>query len=346
MRFQLLEPTDPLWAQTLADVPHDVYHRPEWALGFESADGGRAAAVLVQDGQRRFLAPLVRRPLDEGEWDATSPHGYASPVVSHGADTEFTNGALETAIEALGAAGCVAWFVRMHPLLELPGPIHIGTVVDHGLTVSIDLQLTPEQLQAQMRKGHRYDINRARRNGIVVHRDDHGHHLEAFVDIYHDTMRRVGARDYYYFSSADVRRQKRLLGDQMQLWMAFDGSEPIGASLFLTASSTGFVQYHLSGATERGQRHQPAKLIIDEVQRWAKEAGYRRLHLGGGLGATEDSLLRFKAGFSPEAHTFRSWRAVLRAASYEQRCANAGLSVGSDTGFFPAYRGNRGEEQT
>jgi hypothetical protein len=346
MRFRFLEATDPLWTQTLAHVPHDVYHRPEWALGFESADGGRAGAVFVEDGERRLLVPLVRRQLDDGEWDATSPYGYASPVVSHGAGTDFTNAALETAIEALGGAGCVAWFVRMHPLLELPGPIHLGTMIDHGLTVSIDLQLPEEQLNAQMRKGHRYDINRARRSGIVVHRDDHGEHLEAFVDIYHDTMRRVGARAYYYFSAADVRRQKRLLGSQMQLWVAFDGSEAIGASLFLTASSTGFVQYHLSGATERGQRHQPAKLIIDEVQRWGKDAGYRRLHLGGGLGAEEDSLFQFKAGFSPETHTFKSWRAVLRPTSYAQRCAKAGLSVRSGIGFFPAYRGNPGEEQT
>lgn len=110
--------------------------------------------------------------------------------------------------------------------------------------------------------------------------------------------------------------------------------EPAAAGIFTEVD--GLVQYHLSGARAARRRQQPTKLLLDEVRRWAAEQGYHTLHLGGGVGAQEDSLYRFKAGFSKRRHDFFTWRIVPDPSRYERLCASTG--VDADTGFFPAYR--------
>ena len=52
------------------------------------------------------------------------------------------------------------------------------------------------------------------------------------------------------------------------------------------------------------QRERPTKLMLHFVRTWAKDRGLRRLRLGGGVGGKEDSLYRFKAGFSTDRHAF------------------------------------------
>jgi hypothetical protein len=64
------------------------------------------------------------------------------------------------------------------------------------------------------------------------------------------------------------------------------------------------------------------------------------LHLGGGRGGAEDSLFRFKAGFSDRRHAFATWRWVVRPEAYERLCAARRAAGGPEppAGFFPAYR--------
>jgi hypothetical protein len=68
--------------------------------------------------------------------------------------------------------------------------------------------------------------------------------------------------------------------------------------------------------------------------------GYRWHHLGGGLGARQDSLFHFKSGFSPLRGVFRSWRAIADRARYDQLVsrvpAERRAAVPAD--FFPGYR--------
>ena len=338
MKFCLIDVEDARWLEALKTSPHDTYHRPEWIRGHEPIDGGDARAAVVADGQWRILIPLMRRPLDQGYWDAASPYGYAGPICSPGAPAEFIEAAISHAVQGLRTAGCVSLFVRLHPLLGLPHLPAAGELVDHGATISIDLTRSHEALWSETRKGHRSDINRARREGVTVHRDASEEHLGTFVGLYHDTMRRVGASGYYFFAEKDVRRLSRMLGDAMQLWLAVAEGEVIGGAIFLFSSNSGIVQYHLSAASQAGHARQPAKLILDDARRFAKDAGFRRLHLGGGLGAQADSLYRFKAGFGTDSHSFRSWRVITDEGAYRLFCQAQGRHSEAPEGFFPAYR--------
>jgi hypothetical protein len=96
----------------------------------------------------------------------------------------------------------------------------------------------------------------------------------------------------------------------------------------------GIVQYHLSGNDEQALKLSPMKTLINHARQWATQRGAEVLHLGGGVGGAQDSLMLFKAGFSDRRHLFKTWRVVLDEQRYTEL---SGKELGS-TGFFPAYR--------
>jgi hypothetical protein len=104
----------------------------------------------------------------------------------------------------------------------------------------------------------------------------------------------------------------------------------------------GIVQAHLGGRRVETTTIAPMKLMTHFVRCWAKERGNRLFHLGGGLGAKHDSLFFYKCGFSSLRGEFLTWRAVLRADTYQALVAQwprmAGEKSEFSDDFFPAYR--------
>ena len=96
------------------------------------------------------------------------------------------------------------------------------------------------------------------------------------------------------------------------------------------------MNYHLSGTAEQFIRDAPSKLAIDAARIWAVENAVETLHLGGGVGGSDDSLFRFKSGFSRSWAAFRSVRIITMPEQY-RRIAQSQLGKPSDE-YFPAYR--------
>ena len=70
----------------------------------------------------------------------------------------------------------------------------------------------------------------------------------------------------------------------------------------------------------------------------ATEEGYKKLNLGGGLGANEkDSLFRFKSLFSDEYHPFFVWKLITNEKVYKDLCKKNSINYKSSS-FFPLYR--------
>jgi hypothetical protein len=346
MRARLVGPDDAAWGAALAACVHDVHHLPGWATASAVIDGGAPRAVLVEeDGAVRCVAPLLARDLDGpgGRWDAVSPYGYAGPAFPAGLDDAARRAALDAAADALADAGCVAWFLRLHPLLDAGWSEGAPGVRDHGRTVSIDLGLDDAAFGRGLRAGHRGDVDRAVRDGVEVEvvagPSDADPALAAFRALYAATMDRVGADPYYAFPDAYYATLAAALSDDLLVLVARapDGT-PLAAALFTACASARVGQYHLSGPAG-GSGLQATKLVIVAARAALRERGLGVLHLGGGRGAEEDSLFRFKAGFSPRRHTYRSLRRVLDADEYARRCAAVGADpAAGDTGHFPAYR--------
>jgi hypothetical protein len=282
--------------------------------------------------------PLVLRSIEGGGRDAVSPYGYPGLLVC-GDDAEaFLADALDTAIGALAEERIVSLFVRCHPLLNRELPAGRWTVVTHADTVAVDLTLPPEEQWQQVRRNHRQQIRQAIEKGYVAEVDDAWQHFDTFKRLYWSTMDRVGADAYYRFDEAYFDGLLDALGPNIHLAYASFHGEIAAACLFV--ATCGVVEMHLTGHDERFSDDQPMKLLFDHVRRWSIDQGHEILHLGGGRGGCDDSLLHFKAGFSPVRQPYRTIRSILNAEANRALVSARDPSLDPDdtSGRFPLYR--------
>src|SRR6185295_3556513 len=269
MRAELLTVRDPEWTRLLADARHDFYHLPAY-VELEALAGGEACALYIEEDGMRLLMPFVRQPLLHlpGRSDLISPYGYPGPLLDSPHEAGFATRALLYAVPFLQERGVVALFGRLHPLLETPfeALAAVGTVVEHGSTVSIDLRLDPDRVWKEMRNSHRYGIRRAERDGFVATMDRSWRRFEDFVRLYTGTMQRRGASAHYFFSDSYFARLREALGEKLSLWVVEKDGLLACASLFTEVC--GIVQYHLSASDPAFAKHEPNKLLINAVRLW------------------------------------------------------------------------------
>ncbi|HLO36688.1 MAG TPA: GNAT family N-acetyltransferase [Candidatus Deferrimicrobium sp.] len=346
MEVDLVAASASAWGAFLRDVEHDIYHLPGYvalsAALEEPREHPEARAIVARDGDRAMLLPVVIRdvPGEDGLRDAVSPYGYPGPLFQGDVDTTFVADASAAIVARLRDEGVISLFVRTHPLInrELGGLATIGTIVEHGETVSIDLTASTEAIWSATQSGHRNEINRAIRAGARARLDPDWAHEAAFVELYRATMHRLGASVRYLFGPDYVRSLRAVLGPRLHLCVVDIDGAIAAAGLF--TETCGIVQYHLSGSDPAFARQYPTKLMLHYVRGLMKERNDRVLHLGGGLQGEEDSLFRFKAGFSNQRQPFRTWRVVVDPDRYATlvRATYPTADPADTSGFFPLYR--------
>lgn len=347
-----LAPADPRWRGFLDRTPHDTYHEPAYVRVAAAHGGGRPCAFWARRGQAELLIPLLVRALPEAlgaalgapgapdTWsDAIAPYGYPAPLVTPGASDGDAEALVGMFMDGCREAGVVSVFCRLHPLLASPLAAlgaH-GLVHEHGQTVYIDLGLSAHTLTQQLRGSIRRDVQRLERAGFRLELDDWSR-LPAFTAVYTEAMDRLRAARSLYFDEPYFRALvDELPGVHLACVLAPDGALAAGA-FFMVCQ--GLMQYHLGASAEAYRVQSPLKLCLHGMSLEAGARGYRWHHLGGGLGARQDSLFHFKSGFSPLRGVFRSWRAIADRARYDQLVsrvpAERRAAVPAD--FFPGYR--------
>lgn len=344
MKARLIEPDHPAWRDFLDHTDHDFYHLPGYTDLSARHEGGRPRALFVEDGQRTMLLPLIARDIPGGDSDVTSAYGHPGPLTSPDGSGSFLEDALASGSEHLASEGHVSMFIRLHPLLNATPPSGPGLVIRHGDTVSIDLSKPEDVLWSETRRNHRQQIRQAIEAGYQVRLDEDWSHLPDFVALYRSTMARLGASDYYHFADDYFDGLRGALEPNVHLAVVEHADRAVAA--MLVVETAGIVVTHLSGSDEAHARHQPTKLIYDFVRRWAKGRGDRWVQIGGGYGAGDDSLMHFKAGFSPLRFPYFTLRHILRPEAYERLVQGRGpLGLPTpdlqDDGYFPAYRAPR-----
>jgi RimJ/RimL family protein N-acetyltransferase len=361
LEAELLRSDDPSWDRRLEGIEDDVYHRAGYHRFVEGSVGGTGFLAVIRDprGGRGLLWPYLLRPVaeaphlsDAAGFDVDSVYGYPGPLVwGCRPEDEFVPQAMDALLAVWRDQGAVTAFTRFHPLLgnelwgaELPvaGPDGGEPILPVGETVAIDLRQGDAEAVAAYSKTLRQEIASARRRGMGTRLDEDWSSLETFAELYRATMARNRAEDAYYFSMEDFRSLKLALGSELHLLVTEVEGRTAAAGLF--TEHRGIVQAHLVGTDEEFRAWSPLKLLLDDVRRWATERGNHLLHLGGGRGGRDDSLLAFKRRFSPLRFRFALGRWVLDPAVYAtlvstwKMRAEATGPVVWDRTFFPAYR--------
>jgi len=356
MQLTFLTPDHPQWIALVRESQSDIYHLPGYLTLEAQRTHTLPEGAFITDGDAAVLVPYLLRSDQDllpnqavmpEVFDVVSPYGYPGLVQNQAARARsgFVIAALERLKQALRERGICSAFFRLHPILDADLETGLTEEVHcfQGETVSVDLSLTEAEIWSQTRRDHRNRINRAKRDGLTAHVVPWQEALTTFVDIYVETMSRVGAADRYLeFDETYFSILGNLLGDRLHLCLVESDGEIASAGLY--TEWNGIVQAIFGGTRTAFLKQSPSTLETHHVALWAKARGSQWLHLGGGVGATQDPLFRYKAGFSQQRHRFHTLRLITDTEQYhtltQLRAKALGLMAESlyETRYFPAYR--------
>lgn len=333
-----------VWKEQIALVSNsDFYHTYDYHQLSKSND---EYPILIKygDGQTSLLIPLLLRDIDNSDYkDATSVYGYAGPLVQHIDENFNVDDFQDEFNQFLQKNNIVSVFSRLHPYIEHQESIlkGLGTITALGNVVNIDLTDTIENQRAKFSRRLKTYLNKSRRSCTVI-KGNIDEHLDDFIRLYHENMRRVDADDSYFFTNEYYRQilSSEDYESELSLCVHTESEEIIGAAMFMKKGD--IVQYHLSGLSEEHFELNPIKLVIDEMRIKSTEEGYKYFNLGGGLGSNEDSLFRFKSSFSKDFKEFKIWKYIVNENAYKelvsQKLGNDHAPNIIEADYFPAYR--------
>ena len=210
-------------------------------------------------------------------------------------------------------------FIRFHPLLG--NHCHLESFEPEAVRpirnyVWVDLEQSPEELWTRSYSSkNRQNIRRALNHGVHVRQAATGEDYRAFVALYLSTMSRLSAGSYYFFSEPYFAALERLVADHGKILLACIDNEIVAACVFLKYGR--YAHYHLGANSERGRGTAAANLLMHQGILWAHENEATKMHLGGGTtGAANDTLLRFKAGYSSRTVPFYVGRRIHDESTY------------------------------
>lgn len=236
-------------------------------------------------------------------------------------------------------------FIRFHPLLQNQrGMDHMMEITYDRETVFFDLRKSEDEIFNQYHKNHKRNVLKAQKNNLefkVFASEEKYKHLEEFYQLYKETMDKLNASAYSYFS---VEYLKNLLGGFEQnsiIGAVFHHNKMVAAAICMYEGNT--IHYHLGCSKKEFLNLGTTIFLLHHIALWGKEIGMYAFHLGGGhIG--RDSLFQFKHRFNPKGTLdFYVGKKVHLPEFYQklnQEWEQYYL-IPSQEKFFPAYRYHR-----
>ncbi len=265
-----------------------------------------------------LIYPYLRRRIPGTLFeDITTPYGYGGPYFKGIWSLDQIREARERFERYCNETGIVTETVRFHPLLHNQ---ELGQYWCHQTeilqpTVTLELMDPFEMIESDFSQMTRRNIRKARREGVTI-RLGRPEEYGDFAHLYQMTMDKHQADARYYFNQtyfnhfADGRINNVLL-------LAEHDGRIIAGCIVLTGRQ--FAHYHLGASDPASLALRPNHLLFAEMIRWAKQAGFQALHLGGGTTRSNtDSLLAYKRSFSANQTFFGLGTSILDATIYER----------------------------
>jgi len=298
---------------------------------------------------------LVRKidyiKLNINYFDISTPYGYGGPVL-----LEYKENKIPLLVKEFRAdfntyahkKGIISEFIRFHPVYKnynffVNSDIECKFVRN---TVEINLKNEPENILKSMKSTTRNEVRQAIRNELNIQFYSKPtfkptlESIQAFYEIYLETMDRLKAYDYYKFSLEYFINTFNLLKENAEIAFVFYNNKIISSSIFLLSDR--LVHYHLSSSLNEYKSYRPNNIMLYQAALRYKKMGKKYFHLGGGYSGN-DSLFKFKKGFNKNGMlNFYVGIKVNNKEIYNRLVRewktkyNLGENFNSD--FFPLYR--------
>ncbi len=353
------------WTALIDRLPaerRDIHFLPAYGSIYRDTHGYRPFLALYEEGDTFVLQPFVRRRLStlpfltdrpDGEafTDVANPYGFGGPL-SNAVNLDDANQLYRRFDDAFSTwcaeERIASEFTSLHPLMVRDQLAIVGDAASsrHEKDVVIlDLSQQEDDLLKGLRKGHRSTVKMAERSGVRVEKvETSDENLATFSALYEATMERRQAAPRWFMPKGFFQTTARRLGpERTTLFFAYIDGQVESGCLLMHDYETAY--YHFAGTAAKHPEIGASTLLVWKAALWAKAAGYTTLHLGGGVTSQpDDSLLRFKAGFSKlRAPLFTYFRVrdsgAYQALSTRKRAhERATMGAESSSDFEPIYR--------
>lgn len=323
------------WSMALSEFPEwDYVHTYDFHAISQSQGEGEPILFVVKNdvGEIVMCWPALKREIAETDLcDLTSVYGYGGPLIIY---DKWSLDYLDVLFDVMRQMGVVSVFSRMHPLFDcdVAGLKQYTTKVSDVPIIDTGVQRTT---LATYRKGHRNDIKKLLKLGFHTEIDDDCRHLDEFIEIYYQSMKYLGARDYFFFSKDFFENLIVAMDFKLMLSFVRLGDEYVCATLNII---TGKIMHaHLTGDLKEYRDLSPGKLDYALTHEWALNNGVKSIILGPGRSQENDTLLRFKQGFGRITQSLSIFKKIINEHAYKDICEKKNIDV-DKTEFFPAYR--------
>lgn len=342
IKFQEIEIGSKEWDRAVKSSLFYDFYQTELYHSLEVSENEKAILLHGEYNSQTISLPVIIRKIQNSEYfDATSVYGYCGPISSHDFTQlleEFVQLFQTELISFFERNNIISVFSRLHPLMnQLPFFLNFGKVLEINKTVAIDLK-EPVDIQRQgYSRAYKNQINKLARKGYTT-RFLELDEIDEFISIYYETMDRVEAKEYYYFKKNYFLKFLQNDDFDSKILIAENELGEITSGAIFTITNK-IMQYHLGGTKNKFLADTPIKIVMDHARLYGSELQLDYLHLGGGVGGSdEDSLFRFKSGFSKNFFQFSVWNLITNEEKYRDLVEQNGVKLEDFPNFFPLYR--------
>ncbi|UJF15395.1 GNAT family N-acetyltransferase [Jeotgalibaca sp. MA1X17-3] len=321
---------------------NDVYFTHKYAQLYEEVEKGETQTIYFENElgkvEYTFLKREVPYKIDGKQYyDITTAYGYGGPCIQDCTDPEgllkefnaaFTKYCLEQDI--------ISEFIRFHLFeneevrtnfdgqVKLMGP-HVARNLKQTMTKNMDKDILSS-------------VRKAKRNEITFTIDTSGKHLDEFLFIYYETMKRNEATSFYYFDRAFFEKLHHHLEGEIVYIHGYMNDEIVGSLSVIYSDTYGYG--FLGGVLKEYLRYGTSAFLQYQLMEWLKEKGVEYFIIGGGY-RDKDSLYNYKRKFDLQgSYPFYTGNKVHNQKIYQlqNQLRKEEGEFDPETTFFPLYR--------
>lgn len=297
------------WLQTYKKLPTfcgKVYYHPDFSCIAELNNEGKACAVYYEDSGGKIFYPFLLKKIPEHLfsetcYDIETAYGYGGPFVEKAPNIDSY---LKSFCLWAQNLNIVAEFIRFNPVVSNYKMFNDHYSLSHNRKTVLLTLNNQTQILNDCTPAKRRNYKTACKSALSFYCTKD---TQDFKPLYIDTMKRAKADNYYHFNDSYFANLQQLSENMFVIYVKRENMI-IAAGLFLTDEVS--VHYHLGCGTIEAQKYRANVYYMLNAAFEALKAGKRLMHIGGGLSLNEDdSLFRFKKGFSKQIHDFYiGWR--------------------------------------
>jgi lipid II:glycine glycyltransferase (peptidoglycan interpeptide bridge formation enzyme) len=334
-------------------IEKDIHSSPDYLGLFQDYQGYEAFYVYYGDEHNYILVPYFKRPIHlstQKLFDIISPWYYGGPISSI-KDAQILGKLFSQFLEKFRKYckenNIVTEFQRMNPLLKNHELYKNDLSLSYDRKiVYVDLRKEINTLYQEYDRHARKNINKATRSGLKVYADDSREGINKFIQIYTKSMKQKNAKAFYLFNEKFFHNIFERFKSDIKLFQVEYIGKIVCSSIEL--GKYGILHDYLRGVDSEVLPLRPNDILLHEILKWAKSAGFSCFNIGGGAtSAEDDGIFRFKKSFSATVADFYVYKKIHNPEKYNELCEKKGKKQDElhyeKAQFFPEYLNEWGQ---